>query len=288
MGDISDAEKIQIVNHFLKSSPPGEFNYVLSDVRGILQNDTLLNQHSLETFRTYNTEQMIQVKNGDHQALITKFNEVSPNEYLDPAGGVVMTFDHIKQVVTGTRGISGELDASVEPFRKAIESSTLTYVDDHYANGAGAVFSSKKGGENEVTICISSSIFNPNNFWNGRWRSSWTVSFKPGGQAKLEGNIHIVVHFFEDGNVQLVSKFKKNSQINAPSDGKQLGDALLKHIGKLELEYQNALENSYNTMGETTFKALRRVLPVTREKVKWEKIGNYKVGSEAVSGSNKQ
>lgn len=283
MGDISDAEKVQIVNHFLKNAPPGEFNYVLSDVRGILQNDTLLNQHSLETFRAYNTEQMIQVKNGDHQALVTKSNEVSPNEYLDPVGGVVFTFDHIKQVVTSTRAISGELDASVEPFRKAIEAAALTYVDDHFANGTGAVFSSK-GGESQVTICISSSIFNPNNFWNGRWRSSWAVNFKPGGQAKLEANIHIVVHFFEDGNVQLVSKFKKNSEIKAPTDAKAFADALMKHISKLELEYQNALENSYNTMGETTFKALRRVLPVTREKVKWEKIGNYKLGSEAVSG----
>jgi len=227
---------------------------------------------------------MIQVKNGDHQCLITKHNEVSPNEYLDTVGGVVVTFDHIKQVVTGTRAISGEQDSSIEPFRKAIEAATVAYVDDHYANGTGAVYSSKAGGENQVTICISSSIFNPNNFWNGRWRAAWTVNFKPGGQAKLEANIHIVVHFFEDGNVQLVSKFKKNSQINAASDGKAFADALLKHIAKLELEYQNALENSYNTMGETTFKALRRVLPVTREKVKWEKIGNYKLGSEAVSG----
>jgi len=284
MGDISDAEKIQIINNFLKSSPPGEFNYVLSDVRGILQNDTLLNQHSLETFRTYNTEQMIQVKNGDHQVLITKQGEVSANEYLDPVGNAVISFDHIKQVVTGSRAISGELDASVEPFRKAIEASTLNYIDEHYSNGASAVYSAKAGGEHQVTIAISSSIFNPNNFWNGRWRATWTVNFKPGSQAKIEGNINIIVHFFEDGNVQLVSKFKKVSTLNAPNDAKAFGEALLKHISKLELEYQNALEHSYNTMGETTFKALRRVLPVTREKVKWEKIGNYKLGNEAVSG----
>jgi len=63
-----------------------------------------------------------------------------------------------------------------------------------------------------------------------------------------------------------------------------LSEALLKHICKLEHEYQTALDQSYNTMGETTFKALRRVLPVTKEKVKWEKIRNYKLGSDVQAG----
>jgi len=77
---------------------------------------------------------------------------------------------------------------------------------------------------------------------------------------------------------------KKNSQINAAADAKTFSEALLKHIGKLEQDYQTALDHSYNTMGETTFKALRRVLPVTKEKVRWEKIRNYKLGSDVQSG----
>ena len=58
-----------------------------------------------------------QVKNGNSDALVTKYGEVSASEYQDPRGGTVFTFDHIRQQVTGSRPIGGDLDGQVEPFR---------------------------------------------------------------------------------------------------------------------------------------------------------------------------
>jgi len=282
MSEVTEAEILNIVKGYLLSAPPGEFSEVVTDVRGLLNNDELLSKNAADTFRTYNTEQMIQVlvPGSEREALITKYGEISPNEYLDPLGGTVLTYDHIKQKVTNTRPISGELDSSAEPFRRALEEATVEYIAQHYENGTPAVYSSSEGSEFKFHICISSSKFNPNNYWNGRWRNVWTVQFKPGSQAKIDGAIKIQVHYYEDGNVQLTANYNKKLTVNTTSNAKSTAEAILKQITKAEQEYHAALEISYSTMGDTTFKALRRNLPITREKIKWEAIRNYRVGGD--------
>jgi len=265
---------VEIVTGFLLNSPPGEFMEVVTDVRGLLSDESIINESAPSTFREYNTDQMLQVQSpgGNHKVLITKFGEVGNGEYLDPRGNQVISFDHIRQEVTGSRPIRGELDSSVEPFRSAFDDAVAHYVAEHYLNGTSTVYGKKEGKNFVITVCISSAKFNPNNFWNGRWRSVWTCKFAPGGAVEISGKLRVNVHYYEDGNVQLTTDTPKTFNAGGGNDPKGVADAVAKAIEKCEHSYQTQLEQSYNTMGETTFKALRRVLPITRQKIDWTKI----------------
>eukprot|EP01098_Paradermamoeba_levis_P000284 TRINITY_DN1028_c0_g1_i1.p1 TRINITY_DN1028_c0_g1~~TRINITY_DN1028_c0_g1_i1.p1 ORF type:complete len:313 (-),score=80.29 TRINITY_DN1028_c0_g1_i1:126-974(-) len=278
MAELSRDDITKICKSFLLSSPPGEFMEVVTDVRGLLNDDALVNELAPSTFKEYNTDQMLAVDSpsGKGQILITKFGEVKPNEYVDPRGGLVLSFDHIEQKVIGSRAISGDLDQDVEPYRAQIDEAVNNYVQEYFQYGAHTVYGSKSGAQHVVTVCISSAKFNPSNFWNGRWRSVWKISFKPGSEVTLEGLLRVNVHYYEDGNVQLSGKVTPKVSCGGGNAG-QTANNVIQAIKKAEQDYHAALESTYATMGDTTFKALRRVLPITKNRLDWERIKSEKM-----------
>jgi len=279
MSELPPEEVVEIVTGFLLNSPPGEFMEVVTDVRGLLKDETLLNSSAPATFRAYNTDQFLEVSapGGGHKLLITNEGQVSDNEYLDPRGNSVVTFDHIRQEVTGTRPISGELDHDVEPFRAAFDSAFQAYCTEHYQNGTSIAYGKKEGGQYVITLCLSSFRFNPSNYWNGRWRSQWTCKFSPGQNINLTGQIRVNVHYYEDGNVQLTTDTPKTGSVAGGANPQAAATAAVNAIKKIEQEYHSKLETSYNTLSDTTFKALRRILPITRNKIEWPKIQTLKM-----------
>jgi len=272
MSEPTNEELITIATNFLLNAPPGEFMEVVTDVRALLPNESLLNESAGRTFREYNTEQMIFVDapGGGHKVLISKYGEVSDGEYLDPKGNQVIQFDHIKQEVTGKRAIgSGDMDQSQEALRSAFEKEAFDYCGQHYPHGTTTVYAK----DGKIIVALSSARFNPHNFWNGRWRSVWTYNPSNG---ECVGHFRIVVHYYEDGNVQLNTD--TTQKITVPSGAPDaVASAALKAIAKAEQTFQSSMEVNYNTMGETTYKALRRALPITKVKIDWNKIRTYRI-----------
>ncbi|CAG8789647.1 891_t:CDS:2, partial [Racocetra fulgida] len=150
--------------------------------------------------------------------------------------------------------------------RSAVETAISEYVTDHYPKGASATYST---GET-LTIAIVDNKYSPSNLWNGRWRSTWVISPESG---EIKGTIKVNVHYYEDGNVQLNST--KDIEITStpvnPEDLAASAAAYARSICKAENEFQNALNESHVELSEHTFKGLRRALPLTRQKIDWDK-----------------
>lgn len=274
MAEPSADDLVRVANHFLLNSPPGEFSEVVTDVRKLLPDPNLINASAPRTFREYNTEQMVQVEspNHTHKVLITKFGEVGDGEYLDPAGNQVLIYDHIKQSVVSTRPITTELDGTLEPVRSAFEKAAFDYVAAHYPHGSTSVY----GKDGEIIIAISAARFNPSNMWNGRWRAVWRYS---PGSGELNGSIRVAVHIYEQGNIQLTSSTKLKATFTEGTAEVSATNALAAVL-KAEAEFQKSLDSHYQTMGETTFKAMRRQLPMFRTKINWNQIMGYKLGGD--------
>ncbi|XP_066924331.1 F-actin-capping protein subunit alpha-like [Clytia hemisphaerica] len=279
---IADGEKLRICSSFIKHAPPGEFNEVFNDVRVLLDNDQLLKEQASSAFSQYNMEQFTPCKlNSGDNVLITKHGALDNNTFYDPKTKQKFKYDHLRKEATDLEAHDTG-DAS-ESWRSAVESAVANYVKDHYPHGVLTVYGKSSGSDITITACVEDHQFQPQNFWNGRWRSEWSVTFNSsGGNAELKGLLKLQVHYYEDGNVQLVSHKDVTKEINV-SDANSLGRDLAKHIDDSETEYQRAIGENYQMMSDTTFKALRRQLPITRTKIDWNKIVSYRIGAELKS-----
>lgn len=81
------------------------------------------------------------------------------------------------------------------------------------------------------------------------------------------------MHYYEDGNVRMST----NKKLELSSGAGGNADGIMKAIGQAENKFQEDLNRAFVNLAEGSFKSLRRQLPVTRQKVDWDKVGQYRV-----------
>ncbi|KAF8550820.1 F-actin capping protein, alpha subunit [Imleria badia] len=277
-------ERIQVASAFVLQSPPGEINDVLNDVRAIVNDDDILEDGLLPALRDYNLAQfiLVDVPDAGHQTIVSDVARIQDSgdeeeRFLDPRSKTSFKFDHLRLEASDPR--PEDPDPEAEPLRAALESTALTYLAAHYIDGVAAIFASQP--PHHFTIQIVSNKYNPANFWSGRWRSQYQIDFAE--SKTIQGKILVNVHYYEQGNVQLETSHDLSISIPpaiANASPTAAANKIFALIEAEETRLQTSLNESYHEMSEKAFKGLRRALPLTRQKIDWDKVTGYKLGAE--------
>lgn len=104
--------------------------------------------------------------------------------FYDPRTKQSFRYDHLRKEASDYQ--SYEPDQLAEPWRAALDIETLAYTANHYRHGVSSVFGRSQNGQITLNVSIEDHQFQPKNFWNGRWRSQWHVTFTPGSGSASE------------------------------------------------------------------------------------------------------
>jgi hypothetical protein len=178
---------------------------------------------------------------------------------------------------------------------KSILKSLGPHVSEHFPNASYGAYPIEN--DSKIAILVVANKYSPNNFWypaplshhdltlltisrNGRWRSLYI--YEPSSSA-LTGSIKVDVHYYEDGNVRLLTTKPVSSSISSSS-----ASSIVREIATTEKKYQEEINKGFNNLSEGAFKGLRRQLPITRQKIEWDKIAGYRLGQDIGGGSSRR
>lgn len=176
------------------------------------------------------------------------------------------------------------------PRSKSLIKSLAKHAEDHYPNSSYGVYPIED--DSKIAILLVANKYSPNNFWyassisqlsvlssmwltstrNGRWRSLYILS-SSSSSSSLVGSIKVDVHYYEDGNVRLLTTKPVSLSVSSSA-----ATSIVREIAVAEKKYQENLNKGFTSLSEGAFKGLRRQLPVTRQKVEWDKIAGYRHG----------
>ncbi|KAM5439783.1 F-actin-capping protein subunit alpha [Microsporum ferrugineum] len=293
------ASHAEIASSFIEGAPPGELKDVVAgksygysdryvainsnhplkpDIKALTSPGTNFIPSLEPAFRKYNETQLTTVKlaGSSREVIVSAYNKLEDGRYFDVENQTSFDFDHVSQTASNPRSYT--LESQNAELIKSYLKHLSSHAAEHYPNSSYGVYPSQD--DSSIAILLVANKYSPNNFWNGRYRAIYNLPVS--SPCTITGTIHVDVHYYEDGNVSLNNK--KPVSISIPSASP--AETVVKRIATAEREHQEELNDAFNRLSEGAFKGLRRQLPITRQKVEWEKIGGYRLGKD-ISGSTR-
>lgn len=229
------------IQRILIASPPGQFDIIIEDLRSIIPKPTILEPNFIAALRSE----------------------------WDAATG--------RSAIAAGGDAGGESDAEcfISSLSRAIDAYLASNFSSPGVRAAHNVTASTVDETQTLTIATYAERIDLQNQQAGSWKGRYTICPTSGS---MHGEIVIWAHTFENGgNVQLISNISLDATISVtclPSDGSEKrsswASAVTRQIGSWEeLEIVKKMDLTYESMGSTYLKRLRRVMPVTRTKMEW-------------------
>ncbi|KAG9248044.1 F-actin-capping protein-like protein subunit alpha-2 [Calycina marina] len=269
------SRQLKTVSSFVEGAPPGELADVIADIKALTVSSPNLISQLGPAFEKYNEEQFATVKlpgSSDH-VVISSHNSLGDGRYYDAESSSSFAFDHSTQKASAVQ--SYLLESSQLDLVKSLSKLLGSHVNEHYPNASYGVYPIED--DSKIALVVVANKYSPNNFWNGRWRSLYI--FSP-SNSSLSGSIKVDVHYYEDGNVRLLTTTPISSSVSSSS-----ASTILREIAVAEKKYQEEINKGFSILSEGAFKGLRRQLPITRQKIEWDKIAGYRLGQDIGGGS---
>ncbi|OJJ43944.1 hypothetical protein ASPZODRAFT_101689 [Penicilliopsis zonata CBS 506.65] len=269
---------VDIASSFIEGAPPGELADVVADVKALTADDPSVISSIAPAFQRYNEQQLATVKlpGASQEVVISEFNKLDDGRYFDVESSTSFDFDHVTQKASNAQ--SYVLESKNEDLIKSLLKALGKHASEHYPSCSYGVYPTEN--DSAVAMVLVANRYSPNNFWNGRFRSVY--QFPVSSSSTVTGKIQVDVHYYEDGNVALNTT--KPISISIPSLS---AESVISRIAAAERDYQEDLNRAFVQLADGAFKGLRRQLPITRQKVEWEKVGGYRLGQDISGGKGR-
>lgn len=259
-----------IIKSMVEDAPPGSMVTLKDDIKTIINNDNSRRviAEDLKEYHLNKDYKLVKLTDKDF-GIISKYNQ-SGIKFYDPSLKLKFDYDFDNFKVIDVE----EVEETESEDIKQLNERVCDYALQHFPTFYKGIAVQDSNDTNIVYIIIIDENLNDANFYNGKWQSFYRLDKSSG---KLQGELSVKVHYYEDGNVALGTG-KKVDESNVTLDN------VIDKISKIEDEFEVALVKKFSVLNQQQFKNLRRQLPVNKSKMQWGKaIGNYHLGQDVAN-----
>jgi capping protein alpha len=118
--------------------------------------------------------------------LIYFLSVLGGGRFADPRTKQSFKYDHLRKEATDFQNY--EPNQIAEAWRSALDVEAIQYTANHYRHGVCSVFGRNDPSTNQIilSLCVEDHQFQPQNYWNGKWRSQWNIIFNNNGTGAAE------------------------------------------------------------------------------------------------------